>query len=213
VTDLADVRAAWDQAARDDAIGNILTIPGITEEEFFERGRMEIDALLAHLAKLDVGQHRRGKAIDFGCGIGRLTVALAEHYQTVIGVDISQEMIARARTHPNVVYTDISWLWRMDRSIDLVYSNITLQHMPTELQESYVRGFVRVLHRDGVAVFEVPQSTTAQGDYRALSMYGTPLHEIARWVGEEAGDVIDVATTESAGPNATSTRYTVMRLL
>ena len=37
------------------------------------------------------------QALDFGCGVGRLTQALAEHFERVAGVDIAASMIARAR--------------------------------------------------------------------------------------------------------------------
>ena len=39
----------------------------------------------------------RRSALDFGCGIGRLSQALAEHFDQVYGVDISPKMIELAR--------------------------------------------------------------------------------------------------------------------
>ena len=38
-----------------------------------------------------------GRAIDIGCGTGSYTAALAEYFDFVLGVDISDEMIAYAR--------------------------------------------------------------------------------------------------------------------
>jgi SAM-dependent methyltransferase len=47
---------------------------------------------------------RRGRAVDLGCGTGQASVALAAHFEEVIGVDPSAEQIARAEPHPRVRY-------------------------------------------------------------------------------------------------------------
>ena len=64
-------------------------------EEFFETGRVEINRLLATLGHLGLMPHR-GTALDFGCGVGRLTRALAESFDHATGIDISEEMVAEA---------------------------------------------------------------------------------------------------------------------
>lgn len=38
-----------------------------------------------------------GTCVDFGCGIGRHTYPLARYFKKVLGVDISNHMIERAR--------------------------------------------------------------------------------------------------------------------
>jgi 2-polyprenyl-3-methyl-5-hydroxy-6-metoxy-1,4-benzoquinol methylase len=53
---------------------------------------------MERLKTLDLGE-QHGRALDFGCGVGRLTQALATHYDKVDGVDISWEMINLARRH------------------------------------------------------------------------------------------------------------------
>ena len=47
---------------------------------------------------------RRERAVDLGCGTGQASVALAEHFEEVIGLDPSAEQIARAAPHPRVRY-------------------------------------------------------------------------------------------------------------
>ncbi len=37
-----------------------------------------------------------GKALDFGCGVGRLTQALADYFNEVAGVDVSPTMVNKA---------------------------------------------------------------------------------------------------------------------
>jgi hypothetical protein len=97
MTDLRVIQAGWDYAAVEDAMFNIVTMTekangGWTPVDFFAHGRAEIDAAKARLETLGLGERHR-RALDFGCGIGRLTQALASHYVHVDGVDISPEMI------------------------------------------------------------------------------------------------------------------------
>lgn len=58
-------------------------------------------ALFEYLASLAPG---RTLAIDCGCGNGQASVALAEHFATVLGTDASSSQIASAATAPNVRY-------------------------------------------------------------------------------------------------------------
>lgn len=57
--------------------------------------------LAAFLASVAPG---RSMAVDVGCGAGQLTVALARHFEAVIGVDPGADQIAHAAAHPRVRY-------------------------------------------------------------------------------------------------------------
>jgi SAM-dependent methyltransferase len=46
----------------------------------------------------------RTRAVDLGCGTGQASVALALHFEDVIGLDPSADQIARAEPHPRVRY-------------------------------------------------------------------------------------------------------------
>lgn len=46
----------------------------------------------------------RGLAVDVGCGNGQLTRQLADHFNSVIGIDPSADQIANARRHGNIDY-------------------------------------------------------------------------------------------------------------
>jgi 2-polyprenyl-3-methyl-5-hydroxy-6-metoxy-1,4-benzoquinol methylase len=195
---LSTVQAGWDQAAREDAMFNILTDPGKANRgwepaEFFQHGQVEIDRALGRL-QLSGG----ARALDFGCGVGRLTQALAGHYKGVDGVDISEEMIVQARalnscrrvryhhnTAPNLK------LFKA-RTFDLVYSMLVLQHMPQELQHGYVREFFRVLKPGGAAMFEMPDGPDYRHPNAWLSMYGVPRGTVEEWVAAASGTLVDV---------------------
>ncbi|OLE97248.1 MAG: hypothetical protein AUG75_10580, partial [Cyanobacteria bacterium 13_1_20CM_4_61_6] len=121
---------------------------------------------------------RRGSALDFGCGVGRLTQALAPHFDRVVGVDISPNMIQLA-TDVNRFPGHVSYVWNQaphlqrfaDAAFDFVVSNIVLQHIPPAITLRYVEEFLRVLMPGGILVFQLP-SHRRGADERAPSASG-----------------------------------------
>lgn len=102
--------------------------------------------------------------LDFGCGVGRLTRAFAEHFELVIGLDISDRMITLAN-QLNSAFSGCQFLVSEaqdlrrfpDRHFDIVYAGLVLQHIPNrEVILSLICEFVRVLNRNGLLVFELP---------------------------------------------------------
>lgn len=164
---LEDVRRTYEKFGREDPFFAVLSSRGREgdrwdREEFFATGRDEIEGVMAHLRELDlrVDPHR---ALDFGCGVGRLSQALAHHFQRVVGVDISSSMVETARAHnrhgERVTYRvntapDLSQL--ESSRFSFIYSNITLQHVPRGPAEAYIADFFRLLAPGGLAVFQVP---------------------------------------------------------
>ena len=78
----------------------------------------------------------RNAALDFGCGLGRLTQALATHFASVTGVDIAGSMVEGAQAR-NVFPDRVSYVVNTaatlpfdDASFDFVYSVLVLQHVP-----------------------------------------------------------------------------------
>jgi len=94
-----------------------------------------------HSFFIDNMSDARGAAFDIGCGSGLLCSELAEHYETVIGIDNSREMlaIARERRHaPNIEYILMDANRpALDMKFDLIVSAGTfhhLDHLPTTFQ-------------------------------------------------------------------------------
>jgi ubiquinone/menaquinone biosynthesis C-methylase UbiE len=156
----------WEELASVDPLWAILTSAdrrgGRWElAEFFDTGEAEIAEVLT-IAD-DLGDPvRRGRALDFGCGVGRLSRPLAERFRECVGLDISDGMVKLARElnedRPNCrfVVNDAPDLEQFESdSFDFVYSSLVLQHMPSlEMVEAYVAEFLRVLRPGGLAVFQ-----------------------------------------------------------
>lgn len=132
--------------------------------EFFESGKAPIHALMEKAADLGhpVG---RGTALDFGCGVGRLTRALAEHFDQCVGVDISEQMISEAR-RLNSDVSNCTFTVNVEDSLpygdgefDLVYTKLVLQHLPHRAAIlSYMAELSRALAPGGLLVAQLPSS-------------------------------------------------------
>lgn len=164
---LDHTKRTYEKLGREDPFYAVLTVPKYRHNrwdvgEFFANGRQEIDEVLAYVERLAPGRAKR-MALDFGCGVGRLTQALANHFEKVVGVDIAESMVETARKHnehgEKVEYLvnsvdDLSVFG--DAHFDFIYSSITLQHIPPDANRRYVAEFMRILRPGGVAVFQVP---------------------------------------------------------
>jgi SAM-dependent methyltransferase len=168
--ELADLQKNWNEFGKRDPLWAILTDPAKqgnrwSSDEFFQTGRREITALLAHLHSLSIAPPT-GRALDFGCGVGRLTQALAMHFDSVTGIDIAPSMLELAERY-NAHGPRCSYLLNEENNLHIfaedtfafVYSNYTLQHMPPEHATRYITEFIRVLRPGGIAVFQLPSAT------------------------------------------------------
>lgn len=88
----------WDARAREDALYFVDTRVGYgsgDEEAFWAGGEAVLVKLLDGMgAEVGRGDH----VVDIGCGVGRLTRPLAARAGRVTGIDISEEMLERARS-------------------------------------------------------------------------------------------------------------------
>ena len=176
--DLERLRRVWNELGADDPLWAILSDPakrggGWDAEEFFAKGEAEIAQIESFCAPLQ-RPRKRMLALDFGCGVGRLTRALGSRYAQAVGVDISPSMLERARAlnarFPNVrfVENETSRLdFFADGSVDFLYSVLTLHHIPAPLQRTYISEFLRVLAPDGIAVFQIANGYSR--DWRGLA--------------------------------------------
>lgn len=160
----------WEKNAGKDPYWAILTKQdGLWENDiFFQTGTKEIDTLLKYIKENQIPVPFRGVALDFGCGIGRLTVALADYFDQVTGIDISAKMIEKAKKihssdklqfvanpHPNL---DIF----PNQSFDFIYSNIVFQHIPKKNQISYLKDFSRIIKSKGWIIVQIPSKRIYQ---------------------------------------------------
>lgn len=104
------------------------------KQEFYATGEADIDHVVRTLAALNGGHFAPKTALDFGCGVGRLTFAMAKHVESVVGVDVAEGMLDVARRE--AAERGVSGIeLRNDLpagAVDWVNSLIVFQHIPPE---------------------------------------------------------------------------------
>ena len=100
---LKDTQKYWDFFGKSDPLFFILTFKDKrggkwNKEEFFNTGKREIAESMNYIKSLGF-PIPAGRALDFGCGVGRLTQSLADNFGEVYGVDIAPSMIALANQY------------------------------------------------------------------------------------------------------------------
>jgi SAM-dependent methyltransferase len=167
--ELRELQANWDALGTTDPFWAILSVPelkggGWDVEQFLATGVANVERVMSDVRLLRAGL-RHGAALDFGCGVGRLTQPLCSYFDRCVGVDIAPSMIELARSMnrngPRCEYhlNETEDLSRYaDQSFDFILSFIVLQHMLPQYSRRYIAEFLRLLRPGGVAVFQVPSS-------------------------------------------------------
>jgi SAM-dependent methyltransferase len=111
--------------------------------------------------------------LDYGCGAGRSTRFLKRLGFTVVGADISPEMLEQARSKDGSgEYHQISsgHLPFEDSAFDLVFSSfVFLEVSRLEEIERILTEMKRVLRKDGLVVFVTASMEASKGDWVSLS--------------------------------------------
>ncbi len=154
------MRADWNQRALEDA-HYYVAFGGLDqgEAEFLATAADVLRSIRGQLKRLTVNTNRRTwRALEIGCGPGRLIKPLSVHFGEIHGVDVSDEMIRLARErladirHAHFHVTDGATLQQFaDESFDFVYSYAVFQHIPSrDVVLEYMREIRRVLKPGGV---------------------------------------------------------------
>jgi SAM-dependent methyltransferase len=242
---LDSLQKHWETFARQDPMWAILTDPekqnqAWDEDEFYATGVCQIGEMrmwmrwVLPLAKLD-------KVLDFGCGMGRLTQALAEHAGHVTGVDIAPTMIELARRNNRKTNCEFVCNQRGDlaifsgASLDFVYTSITLQHIPPQFARVYLAEFFRILKPGGVLCFQLPteyewdrtalhrkfrlgmqQAKSAIGALLGrpvMEMHGYPEPEIRAMCQRGGMSIVALRPTGAGGPGWRGLEYLAVKAL
>ena len=163
VGDGAHMREFWDARARENAlyfVDSTLDYRSPDTGRFWREGK---EALEGVLSLLQVTLRPTDHVVEIGCGVGRMTRALAERVRRVTAIDVSPEMLARAR-ELNPGAESVSWLQGdgvslagvPDSEADACMSFVVFQHIPQPaITLGYVREMGRILRPGAWAAFQV----------------------------------------------------------
>jgi len=200
----------WERFARSDPYWAVVTDPRFTRgrlnqdglRSFFEAGARHIDVIFDAIHRFVQPGFAPERALDFGCGVGRLTVPLARRARQVVAVDVSETMLREARANcaarglANVAFRlSDDRLSAVTEEFNLVHSFIVLQHIPCRRGERLFRALVARLADGGVGVIHVTYSKEPPAPSRSFGGRllgwargcGRGVRALARGLGLHAG--------------------------
>jgi SAM-dependent methyltransferase len=140
-------------------------------EQFFATGEDFVAHWLGQLEE-HFGPLRRTRALDFGCGVGRLTIPLADRFDATVAVDIAPAMIDEARRNSagrDIVYLlSDDTLSRVEGSFDFVNSCIVLQHIPVRRGMTLLTRLLNLVRPGGGCLIQLSTKRN-HGWWRELS--------------------------------------------
>lgn len=170
---MSNTDVAWEEWGKSDPYFGVLSVPQFrgadcdTAKGFFESGAAFIGDRL-EAARVAFGPLRHDRALDFGCGVGRLLIPLAGRFTEAVGVDISQAMRSECRRNLNRRTIANARLIQSDDelsetvgSFDFVNSQIVLQHIPVNRGYRIIERLLGVVAAGGVISL---QFTVDRGD-------------------------------------------------
>lgn len=131
------------------------------KHDFFDSGREHVVKLWQDFEKFFGFVPKPKKVLDFGCGVGRLLLALAERTELAVGVDISESMLQEAekqskeRGIENVDLMETSELLNSQLSFDMIHSFVVIQHIDPSEGMKIIQRLVEMLDEDGIGMLHI----------------------------------------------------------
>ncbi|TAD75095.1 MAG: class I SAM-dependent methyltransferase [Sphingomonadales bacterium] len=162
---MADSDHNWRLWGERDPYYGVLTSPQFRKDKisanrqiFFDDGQAFVGHWLTEIER-HFGGLPRGRALDFGCGVGRLTIPLSDHFESVTGLDISQGMLNEARHNSadrNIEYLlSDDTLSLVDGTFDFVNSIMVLQHIPVARGMAIMSKLLARVRKGGACLIQV----------------------------------------------------------
>lgn len=185
-------------------------------EMFWASGEEAAEQLIRILKRHGVGVLSDKTCVEYGCGVGRVTMALAPRLRRIYGYDISRthlrwaEERARQLGVTNVSLRDCSASVLPDlASCDLYYSRLVFQHNPPPVIVELIRRALHSLRAGGLAVFQVPtyisdyrfrlREWLDHGDFLDMEMHCLPQSKIFEVISQAASVPLEVREDAATG--------------
>ena len=130
------------------------------KQRFLQSGEQHVARVFRTIRRHVKPDFEPKTVLDFGCGVGRVVIPLAQHAERVVGVDVAPSMLREAQNNcaakglGNVEFVKAGpaadFLPRQSR-FDFIHSVLVLQHVPVARGEQIFKRLLDHLEDDGVA--------------------------------------------------------------
>ena len=190
-----DTDVDWELWGQTDPYYAVITNPRFRRQnltdadriEFFESGRRHIKHVLGVCRKKFDRNFSPKRALDFGCGVGRLLIPLAEVSEHVVGLDVSESMLNEARRNcgqsslSNVsLLKSNDDLSSLEGSFDLIHSFIVLQHVPVDRGTKILKRILEHLDDGGMAAIQLTYSKIAFQEHCGVPPANPPIGKLIK---------------------------------
>jgi SAM-dependent methyltransferase len=220
---LEKIRAAWTHLGIIKPHWSVLThrqfLPenlGDSIDAFYASGEAESAGIENILARHDCSSLSEKICVEYGCGVGRVTMGLARRFGWVHGYDISPGHLSHAAERAKEIgLTNITFhlcsenLLMQLNECDVAYSRIVFQHNPPPVQIRLIKNLLGALKPGGTAIFQV---LTYMKDYHFntrewlkknhppdMQMHCLPQQKIFEIIAAENCIPLEVGDDDSAG--------------
>lgn len=166
---MAGTDNTWQYFGKSDPYFGVISHEDFTQQNlddarrsaFFDSGRNYVKTVLGLVREHLDPSFSPSHALDFGCGVGRLSIPLAETCQSVTGLDVSDGMLAEARKNlESSGLRNVTFLKSDDElsavtvEFDFLNSFIVFQHIPPHRGMKIFRSMLSHLRDGGVGVLQ-----------------------------------------------------------
>jgi len=162
------IKQSWEHLGDTRAHHSVLTskdfLPDSLQQNigaFWKSGEREVKEIDAILKRHGVKLSEVKTAVEYGCGVGRVTSILAKRVRCMHAYDISRPHLDYAKEHATEVGAEIKFhlvsvpIAKL-QACDLFYSRIVFQHNPPPIIQQLIKNALEALNPGGIAIFQVP---------------------------------------------------------
>jgi 2-polyprenyl-3-methyl-5-hydroxy-6-metoxy-1,4-benzoquinol methylase len=222
------IHQEWEHLGKTEPYWSVVTQPkyhhadfASHSDEFYLSGKHAAPLFITALRRCGVDQSKLNTCLDLGCGVGRVTVHLADSFEKVIGVDISAAhlKIAEAYSRDKSI-AGLEWQqWESLNQIskmpetDAIFSLITFQHNPPPVIVWILRTVLSHLKPGGVAFIQIPTYKTGYmfeverymhlTPTNTMEMHFLPQYEIFKVINESNCHILEIREDAMVGSEDT----------
>jgi ubiquinone/menaquinone biosynthesis C-methylase UbiE len=191
------MKKEWNERTKMNPLFVIATDHSDTEEDFWNSGIGECDDILGINTErfkkiIENKETSKMNILEIGCGIGRILIPMSKFFGSVIGIDISSEMVQLGQKYVsdipncNIVENNGTDLAEFsDNSFDFCYSFIVFQHIPEkQIVENYIKEVSRILKPSCLFRFQVRGTISTKPNeittWDGVQFTSDEIHKIAK---------------------------------